>query len=119
MSFTDGKFMVKGNGFIISTSHASPPPQKESCFPAYKAGSASTHQGRYNDLIRTSNPDNHFYLSFKSALTLSEFNDFVRQNRMEKLSQVIRQDKKYEDAATIEVHQAILEDYKDQFGDLL
>ena len=38
---------------------------------------------------------------------------------MEKLSQVIRQDKKYEDATTIEVHQAILEDYEDQFGDLL
>ena len=38
---------------------------------------------------------------------------------MEKLSQVIRQDKKYEDATTIEVHQAILEDYEDQFEDLL
>ena len=38
---------------------------------------------------------------------------------MEKLSQLIRQDKKYEDATTIEVHQAILEDYEDQFGDLL
>ena len=38
---------------------------------------------------------------------------------MEKLSQVIRQDKKYEDATTIQVHQAILENYEDQFGDLL
>ena len=38
---------------------------------------------------------------------------------MVKLSQVIRQDKKYENATTIEVHQAILQDYEDQFGDLL
>ena len=38
---------------------------------------------------------------------------------MEKLSQLIRQDKKYEDATTIQVHQAILENYEEQFRDLL
>ena len=69
--------------------------------------------------IRTSNPDNHFSLSGNSAITLSEFNAFVRQNRMEKLSQVIRQDKKYEHAKTIEVHQAILQDHEEKFGNLL
>ena len=38
---------------------------------------------------------------------------------MEKLSQVIRKDKKYEHAATIEVHQAIIQDYEDQLGNLM
>ena len=69
-------------------------PRRKVFFPANKAGSASTHQGRYYEPIRTSNPGNHFSLSGKSALMLSEFNAIVRQNIMEKLFQVIRQDKK-------------------------
>ena len=32
MSFTDGKYMVKVNGFIKSTSYASPVPQEEKPF---------------------------------------------------------------------------------------
>ena len=36
-----------------------------------------------------------------------------------KLSEVISQDRKYGDVTTIEVHQAILEDYEDQFANPL
>ena len=116
MSFTNGKFMVKVNGFKLSLSHTSPPLQEENFLPTYNTGIKSKVKSAS---IRISNPTNHFSLSGNSTITLSEFNAFVRQNRMEKLSQVIRQDKKYEHAETIEVHQAILQDYEEQFGNLL
>ena len=43
------------------------------------------------------NPTNHFSLSGGSAVTLTEFNAFVRQNRIEKIYQALRKEKKYED----------------------
>ena len=115
MSFTDSKFIVTVNGFKLSLSHTNPPMTKESLLPTYDTGVKSTVKSG----TTRSNPPNHFSLSGKSAVTLSEFNAFVRQNRMEKLSQAIRQDKKYEHAETIEIQQPILQDYEEQFGNLL
>ena len=38
---------------------------------------------------------------------------------MERLGQLVRQDEKYANSTTLEVHAAIIENYEDQFGDLL
>ena len=115
MNFKDSNFVVQVNGIKLSLSQTNPTMTEERFLPTYNADVKSSVKSGST----RSNPPNHFLLSGSSAVTITEFNAFVRQNRMEKLSQAIRQDKKYENAETIDIHQAILQDYEEQFGNLL
>ena len=115
MNFQNNEFVVHLNGKKSSLSPSYSTMTEESFLPTYSANvKTSTKSGS----SRT-NPTNHFSLSGGSAVTLTEFNAFVRQNRIEKISQAIRKENKYENAKTINIHQAILEDYNEQFGNLL
>ena len=51
--------------------------------------------------------------------TLHEFNNFVGQNRLEKITYQVRKNKKYKNASLIDIHRVVTEQYDDEFANIL